>query len=189
MKAIEVLNDEHRVIEHGLSVLETVTRRVAEGKTVPPGKVEELLDFFAIYADKSHHGKEERLLVPQMEDRCGGRYLCPHNELLDRMEQEHKEGRRLIAEMRGASTQLPTKPEARQAFLTASKSYVEMLHGYIRMEEDDLFPEMENVLREYDSSLTEAYERQEREEMGEGVTEKYRHLVEELAGEFLTGPP
>ena len=187
MKAIEILNDEHRIIEQGLGVLENVTRRVVEGEPMPPGKLEELLDFFANYADKIHHGKEERLLVPQMEDRCGGRYLGPHNELLDRMEQEHKEGRALIARMGETWTRLPKEPRAKDEFVAASRNYTHMLRGHIRMEEEDLFPEMENLLSDYDRSLTEAYERQEREEIGEGVPEKYHRTVEELAKELSGG--
>jgi hemerythrin-like domain-containing protein len=50
MKSVEVLMHEHRVIEHGLSVLEAVADRLERGESVPTDKVTALLDFFRVFA-------------------------------------------------------------------------------------------------------------------------------------------
>ena len=58
MKSLEVLMHEHRVIEHGLAVLENIADRLERGESVPTDKVTALLDFFQVFADQCHHGKE-----------------------------------------------------------------------------------------------------------------------------------
>ncbi len=53
MKSVEVLMHEHRIIEHGLAVLESIADRLERGESVPADKVSELLDFFRVFADQA----------------------------------------------------------------------------------------------------------------------------------------
>jgi len=67
MQAVEVLKHEHRVIGCGLAVLEVMAHRMEQGETVPVDKVQTSLEFFRVFADQCHHGKE--LVDPATSDR------------------------------------------------------------------------------------------------------------------------
>lgn len=183
MKSVEVLMNEHRVIEHGLAVLEAVTERIEQGETVPAERVAELLDFFRVFADKCHHGKEEGVLFPELEARGIPKEGGPIGVMLF----EHDEGRTLQQQMRQALSDL-TNEANRQQFTSAARNYIALLRQHIWKEDNVLFKMAEQVLTgRDDEQLTERFDRHEREHIGEGVHERYHHLVHELEAEFLVG--
>ena len=68
MNPIKDLKNEHRGIETALRILERVANRF--GQAPDPELVidgEALIDFFRTFADTCHHGKEEQLLFPALE--------------------------------------------------------------------------------------------------------------------------
>jgi len=67
MKAIELLMNEHRVIERALTLLELATMRIKREEKVSINALNTLLKFFREYADRCHHGKEENSLFPLLE--------------------------------------------------------------------------------------------------------------------------
>jgi hemerythrin-like domain-containing protein len=67
--AILVLRKEHDAILKMLSAMEEAARRIESGKPVAPETLESLLEFFRLFADRCHHGKEEDLLFPLLESR------------------------------------------------------------------------------------------------------------------------
>lgn len=66
MRAIDILMNEHRVIESVLVSLEAQANRLARGESVRPGFFLDAADFAAGFADKFHHQKEEGVLFPAM---------------------------------------------------------------------------------------------------------------------------
>src|SRR3974390_476213 len=67
MFATDILRKEHDVILKMLDATDAVGRRLVlseKGLPDPPGG---LLDFFLLFADLCHHGKEEDLLFPLLE--------------------------------------------------------------------------------------------------------------------------
>ena len=62
----QILRDEHDVILRGLELLESCSTRLTDGQLVSPDTLDSLIEFFRLYADKTHHGKEEALLFPAM---------------------------------------------------------------------------------------------------------------------------
>jgi hemerythrin-like domain-containing protein len=69
MKSIESLMNEHRVIEHGLVLLERIINGLNSGERIPADIIRILIRFFREFADKYHHGKEEDSLFPLLESR------------------------------------------------------------------------------------------------------------------------
>src|SRR4051794_39351679 len=65
----QILRDEHDVILRGLEILEAFGSKLQNGEKISPEKLESLIEFFRLYADKTHHGKEEVLLFPAMVER------------------------------------------------------------------------------------------------------------------------
>ena len=62
--ATSVLRKEHDAILKMLDATEQAARRIESGQTVAPETLQGLLEFFQLFADQCHHGKEEDLLFP-----------------------------------------------------------------------------------------------------------------------------
>jgi len=183
MKSTEALMEEHRVIERGLAVLESIADRIERGESVPTDKVTALLDFFSMFADRCHHGKEEGMLFQELEAKGIPREGGPIGVMLF----EHEEGRELRRKMAEAVSDL-TQEVNRQQFVTAARNYINLLHQHIWKEDNVLFKMAEQALtEEEDIQLAERFERYEREQIGEGVHERYHDLVHDLEAELGVG--
>ncbi len=181
MHSIDALKQEHRFIERGLEVLKSMAHRLEQGESVPADKVQALLEFFRIFADKCHHAKEEGLLFPQLEAKGIPREGGPIGVML----YEHDEGRAFIRQMTEAANNL-SDGSARGQFVQAAHGYMELLRGHIDKEDNVLFLMAERVLSaDDDRRLVDAFERHEREEMGEGVHERFHQFIHQLEQEFL----
>ena len=132
---INVLIEEHRVIEKVLAAFEARLSDLPEGRFAPDF-FEQALDFFRDFADACHHGKEEAQLFPVMEQRGVARDGGP----IGCMMHEHDFGRSCLKSVR---TNLPAAAEgdqrAREAMRDAGLAYVNMLREHIFKEDNILF--------------------------------------------------
>jgi hemerythrin-like domain-containing protein len=165
--------DEHRVIEQVLSCLEKLADRCQAGHQLDDTSAREALDFFRHFADRCHHGKEERLLFPLLEARGLVREGGPTGVMLH----EHDEGRRLIAALAEA-----VENGAGADFVRHARAYIRLLREHIRKEDHCLFPMAAHALSDKDAeALLGSFERVEGDEMGEGTHEHYLRLANDLA--------
>jgi len=68
MRPTEQLKEEHNAIKLMLRILEKVCEKLESKEEVNPEHLEKIVEFIKVFADKCHHGKEEDLLFPAMED-------------------------------------------------------------------------------------------------------------------------
>ncbi len=135
MKSFDVLRHEHRVIEQMLDVLDTVAARVESGGAPP--FVEDLLDFFQLYADARHHAKEEQRLFPTIAPHG----FAPDAGIVEALRHQHEMGRVHVRDMREYLARLRAGDGgARAAFATSAQAYTELLRVHIQIEDDDLYP-------------------------------------------------
>ncbi len=81
-----------------------------------------------------------------------------------------------------ASTDAARNAESLRLFAKHAAEYIELLRQHIQKEDNVLFRMAEQLLtQEDDKRLTEGFEAIEREEIGEGVHEKYHRWAHELA--------
>jgi hemerythrin-like domain-containing protein len=66
MKPIGPLMIEHRLIERMVRLLDRQLKEVTETSQVNTNLISTGVDFFRIYADKTHHGKEEDILFREL---------------------------------------------------------------------------------------------------------------------------
>ena len=64
--------------------------------------VDHLLEFFTVFVDKCHHGKEEELLFPALEQIGVERDKGPIGVML----KEHQQGREYVQKMKAAISQI-----------------------------------------------------------------------------------
>jgi hypothetical protein len=69
MQARGPLMIEHRLIERMLLVVKDVVAKIEAQHEVDPVFVDTAVDFIRMYADRTHHGKEEDILFRQLKNK------------------------------------------------------------------------------------------------------------------------
>lgn len=180
--AVQVLRDEHEVILAMLVTLEAIAQRAETGEAVPLAVLTDLQDFFMLFADRSHHGKEEALLFPLLErkgvPRVGGPVGC--------MLVEHDEGRGFVRVMaQNASASAAGEASARRAWSEAAREYANLLRNHIWKENEVLFLMADRLLSsEEQSTLAIEFEKVEREKIGAETRAKLNLQIEKLTREL-----
>jgi hemerythrin-like domain-containing protein len=179
MDAIEVLKHEHKIV---LKVLEAVRREariIADTGKVNFDKLEKILDFFRVFVDRCHHGKEEEYLFPKMQERG----LPADKGPIPVMLHEHLGGRNTLKAVSEALSRAQQGDSAAQGALAANLAILEdHLRDHIAKEDEVLFPMADKVLTPEDQqALVAAFDQHEAGEIGPGVDEKYHRLAHELA--------
>jgi hemerythrin-like domain-containing protein len=177
------LKEEHEGILLMLKILEAVSARLEAGEDVNPDHLQRIVEFFRVFADKCHHGKEEDHLFPEMEKAGIPRERGPIGVML----MEHEQGRAYVRAM-GEAAPRYAKGEASSGteFARHARGYISLLRGHIDKENQILFPMGERVLPPAkQDELVEAFERLEREKIGEGTHEAFHKLLSELREIYL----
>lgn len=143
MSAIEVLMNEHRVIERALKTLTAYARAVANGADLPRADLAGLAGFLREYADAYHHGKEEDILFRAMVDNGMPENSGPLAVMLS----EHTEGRRLTGVLSDlAAGEAAWDPDERRRLLFAATGYARLLSEHIQKEDRVLYPMARHML-------------------------------------------
>jgi len=58
---------EHRLIEKMVELIKNEINRIEKGKEINTGFINDATDFFRVYADRTHHGKEEDILFESLK--------------------------------------------------------------------------------------------------------------------------
>ena len=183
MEATRILMDEHRVIERVLAALEKAAGAAGTATAVKPEFFLESADFIKGFADGCHHAKEEKVLFEEMVKAGIPREGGPVGAMLA----EHEQGRAFVRAMRaGAEKWQAGDVTGRTEAVAAANGYVSLLRGHIRKEDAILFPLADRAIPlDAQQLVTDAFERVEHEETGEGVHEKYLALAEKLEKDSL----
>ena len=183
MTPTEQLKEEHQGITLMLKILERVCAKMETKGKVDPAHLERIVEFFRVFADKCHHGKEEDLLFPEMEKAGIPKEEGPIGVMLA----EHTQGRAYVRAMGGAATRyMRGEPQGRTEFIENARNYITLLTQHIQKENNVLFPMGDRVLaKEEQKKLVEAFEDLERERIGAGTHESFHKLLHQLQEIYL----
>ena len=181
MEPTDILREEHRVIERVLAALETAAIRLRAGELVDSGIFIQAAEFIKGFADGCHHKKEEGVLFPAMQAAGIPRDGGPIGVMLT----EHQEGRQLTSAMRAAAEKLAAGDAgASEQIVDNALQYVALLRQHIAKEDNILFPMAEQVIAgPSQTEVSDAFERIEHEETGEGVHDRFLTLAESIERE------
>lgn len=172
----EILMGEHTAI---LSVLDLQDRALAAldaGRPVDATIFSDLYLFFSLFVGKCHHGKEEQLVFPVL--RRSAALLAP----IERLEQEHAEGGRLVAAYHEAETRYASDGMVGAATLaSAARAYAHFLRSHISAENQDVLERAGTVTSAQEEAvLVDAFDRFEDDVMGKGTHEKLHAMIDTL---------
>lgn len=105
---IAILLIEHRNIESVIEVMDREINNMMESNKVKPVFIDEAVDFIRMYADKSHHGKEEDIFFKALYRK---KLSDDHKAYIDDLVQDHKMGRKQVGELVNAKEQYIKKHE------------------------------------------------------------------------------
>jgi len=167
---------EHRVIEQVLNVLEQMAGQAEATGTLDQNDAANTVEFFRLFADRCHHGKEEAQLFPAMEAKGFPRQGGPTGVMLT----EHEFGR---ARVRGMAT--AAAKGAAKEFAGEARQFIEMLRQHIQKEDHCLFSMADQAFTPADQEkLLVAFEKVEAEDMRAGTHEKFLKLADDLANKY-----
>jgi len=184
MNPINELRAEHKAVKLTLKILNKINQKIqASTKVVNPEHVEQLLEFFSVFVDTCHHGKEEELLFPALEQ-IG---VSKDNGPIGVMLHEHRLGRTYVNGMKAAwSAYRKGDGNALKMFIQNANHYITLLSEHIHKEDAVLFPLAENNLpREKQNEIYAGFEKIEAEKIGVGKHEEFHKLLDQLQEFYL----
>lgn len=175
MKTIDTLRDEHNGVLFVLDQLERAVSAAERGAPVPKDIFTDIQEFFAVFVDKCHHGKEEAELFPRLTS-------APGRALVERLEAQHVTGRQLAGTYASAvQAYRPGVAQSGAHLAAAAGEYAAFLRAHIGVETDELFRVAESIA-EQDQELFDAFERVEEERIGPGTHERLHAMIGGLGG-------
>jgi len=177
MQARGLLMIEHRLIEKMLAVIQTRLDLAEREQAIDPYFVDAAVDFIRVYADRTHHGKEEDILFRDLKrSDLSADDLKHMNELID----EHVFGRQTTQALVEANQRYRQGDQAALAqVMDCLKTLAAFYPKHIKKEDDVFFPAVRNYFSaaEDQAMLAEfyAFDRQM-------IHAKYAAVVEALGG-------
>jgi len=183
MTPTEDLVDEHKAIKLGLRILEAISGKLDAGEEVEAQDLGQMVEFIKVFADKCHHGKEEDLLFPAMEQVGVAREGGPIGVMLS----QHAMGRAYVRAMGEAVAKYAAGDRsAASAIAENARAYVALLSGHIDKEDNILYPMADARLSpQAQQELTQGFARVEREVVGPGKHEEFHELLHRLEHAYL----
>ncbi|MGC8900954.1 MAG: hemerythrin domain-containing protein [bacterium] len=179
MKATDMLMHEHRIIERMLNVLSNFSISLENKKRVSPESLKMCVDFIKTFADTCHHHKEEGVLFAKMQEHG----MPVNGGPIGVMLAEHEMGRNYVKGMAKAIEDYEKGVKnAETEFIKNARGYIGLLSQHINKEDNILYPMAEEMLLDIDDEIVERFEKVEKG-LGNGVHEKYEHIVEQLEKE------
>ncbi|HKJ99121.1 MAG TPA: hemerythrin domain-containing protein, partial [Desulfotignum sp.] len=151
-------------------------------QTLDTGHFEGILEFFQIFVDKCHHGKEEDLLFPAMVQ-AG----IPEKGPIEVMLSEHAAGRSHIKAISQLFTRFKSGDTAVAGDLAHEcEQYISLMVNHIYKENNILYPMGETRFSQaIDEKLYQDFETLEEERIGKGKHEAFHEMINRLTAIYI----
>ena len=173
MYGIELLVKEHENIIEFTKMIRRECTAILEGKEVDVTFFREAIEFGRNYADKQHHGKEEKILFRIMLEELG---TLAEKLIRQGMLVEHDLGRYHVRELESALNRYEETPSTddKLEIITNAMGYVSLLTRHIEKEDSVVYTFAERSLSDELKEKVNQETREFEEEAAEsGVPAKY----------------
>lgn len=175
MQARGPLMVEHRLIERMLRVMAVALARIRSAGKVDPFVVDIIVDFIRMYADRTHHGKEEDILFRDLD---GKDLLAEDRQTMNELIAEHVFGRNTTKALVDANIRYRNGDEAALADIAERlQALVEFYPKHIEKEDKVFFPASRAYFTDEEdrAMLAEFWEFDRKV-----IHEKYKSVVKDL---------
>ena len=175
MQARGLLMIEHRLIERMISVIENKIDQIEATQRVNPHFVDTAVDFIRVYADRTHHGKEEDILFRDLKKRS---LSAEDKKMMEDLIQEHVFGRETTQALVEANERYRSGDEsALNEIVSNLQKLVQFYPTHIEKEDKTFFPASRNYFsEEEDQAMLQEF----REFDMKMIHEKYTSVIEDL---------
>ena len=147
MKAIDLLKDDHQIIERALATLAAATVQLEGENAVRPGLFLSVVEFLEGFVHGIHFRREEGVLYAAMERAGAPRTAGPVGAAI----REHETSRVAARSIRSAAERWEAGEEsARQELADEARRYVSLLKQHLAREDQLLFPMADDMIPEAD---------------------------------------
>ncbi len=145
MKPRGPLMIEHRLIENMIEIIKQKVKEIKNTGKVDSLFVDTAVDFIKIYADKTHHGKEEYILFRD----CSKKDMSDEDtKIMNELIEEHKYGRKNVAELVEAKEKFVKGDNTLNIIIEKLNALVEFYPKHIEKEDKVFFPNSERYFTE-----------------------------------------
>jgi hemerythrin-like domain-containing protein len=182
MNPKDLLREEHAETMKMLLVLQRFSKNLMDLEDGEAEAFQTLIEFFEIYVDRCHHGKEEQFLFPALSRARGAEVDSLISSLID----DHRQARVIMEQMKPyAGTHHSRTGADRKAFSERAERYVELVRRHIRKENSALLPLIEESLSETDRlQMAEQFQELERAILSSSRLETLLAGVRELCQKY-----
>lgn len=174
MQARGPLMIEHRLIEQMLNVVRHTLEGVEQAQLIDPCFVDTAVDFIRVYADRTHHGKEEEILFRDLREK---ELSGQDRQLMDELLQDHLFGRATTKALVEANLRYRNGEAAALGEVKAHlKTMVDFYPEHIKKEDAVFFPASRKYFSDEEDQAMLAEFREFDRKM---IHEKYKAVVKE----------
>ena len=175
MQARGPLMIEHRLIERMLANVKNLLVQVGQTKKIDPLLVDKAVDFIRIYADRTHHGKEEDILFRDLNNK---ELSEVDRRVMNELIEEHVFGRKTTKALVEANTQYRNGDSSSLGdIVSCLNTLVDFYPKHIEKEDKVFFPASRAYFSETEDQTMLAEFMDFDQKM---IHEKYKSVVEEL---------
>jgi hemerythrin-like domain-containing protein len=175
MQARGPLMVEHRLIERMIMLIRDALGQIGSTHEVDPVFVDTAVDFIRMYADRTHHGKEEYILFRDLNKRP---LSAEDRRIMNELIEEHVFGRKTTRGLVEANTRYRTGDKSALAGIKSGlHTLVEFYPRHIEKEDKVFFPASRAYFKEEEDQamLAEFWEFDRKM-----IHEKYKSVVEKM---------
>ncbi|MBN1289443.1 MAG: hemerythrin domain-containing protein [Actinobacteria bacterium] len=175
MKPIGPLMREHRLIERMLALLERESKIIASERQADSSFIDKAVDFFEVYVDWTHHGKEEDIYFKKASDKA---MSLEHRRIMNELIEEHRQARKLIKDLKKLNSLYKNgESSLLNGISTAIDSMNKLYPAHIEKEDKHFFfPSQELFSKEEQNEMLAEYDSFD----AKMIYLKYTELVDEL---------
>ncbi|MBN1574777.1 MAG: hemerythrin domain-containing protein [Deltaproteobacteria bacterium] len=174
MKPIGPLMHEHRLIERMIAIIGREKERITATNTLNAVLIDTVVDFIRIYADKTHHGKEEDILF---RDLLKKKMTPDHEKIMQELIDEHKFARKVTGDLVQAKENYlkDGKEHDLDVIVGHLNTLIEFYPEHIRKEDKDFFfPILDYFTKEEQDAMLKEFDEFDRNM----IHMKYKSVVE-----------
>lgn len=175
MKPYGPLMIEHRLIERMVNVLKNEADKISKTGKADSNFIDSAIDFFRIYADKRHHGKEEDILFRGLAKK---QISDEHKKIMESLIEDHITARKTVTKLSESKEKYASGDKgAINSILECIKALTKLYLPHIKKEDTQFFIPCMN----YFSQQEQAEMLKQFEEIDRQIShEKYKTLIEQL---------